>query len=78
MKECFSFLNDSELVDEIVVKNTNLIADMCDEIKPIKDKLYPPKLITVLNYSKRWFLIKLTIGMEIHYHKLYLIDLKLN
>ena len=44
MKECFSFLNDSELVDEIVVKNTNLIADMCDEIKPIKDKLYPPKI----------------------------------
>ena len=44
MKEGFSFLNDSELVDEIVVKNTNLIADMCDEIKPIKDKLYPPKI----------------------------------
>ena len=44
MKECFSFLHDSELVDEIVVKNTNLIADMCDEIKPIKDKLYPPKI----------------------------------
>ena len=44
MKDCFSFLNDSELVDEIVVKNTNLIADMCDEIKPIKDKLYPPKI----------------------------------
>ena len=41
---CFFFLNDSELVDEIVVKNTNLIADMCDEIKPIKDKLYPPKI----------------------------------
>ena len=44
MKDCFIFLNDSELVDEIVVKNTNLIADMCDEIKPIKDKLYPPKI----------------------------------
>lgn len=43
MMECFSFLNDKALEEEIVIDNTNLIADMiADDIKPTKDKLYPP------------------------------------
>ncbi len=29
---------------EVVVKNTNLIADMCDDLKPIPDGSYPPNL----------------------------------
>lgn len=44
MKECFAFLNNPELVDEIVVKNPNMIVDMCDDVKPIKDKLYTPTI----------------------------------
>lgn len=44
MKECFKFLEDDALIDEIVVKNTNLIADSIEEIKPIKDKLYTPTI----------------------------------
>ncbi|WP_163101540.1 PolC-type DNA polymerase III [Peribacillus alkalitolerans] len=39
----FSFL-DAEDAKEIVVTNTNKIADMIDEIKPIKDDLYTPKI----------------------------------
>ncbi len=44
MKKEFSYLNDEELIDEIVVKNTNLIADMIEVCKPLKDKLYTPTI----------------------------------
>ncbi len=44
MKEEFSFLNDDDLVEEIVVNNPNTIADMFEEQEIIKDKLYTPKM----------------------------------
>ncbi|WBL13259.1 PolC-type DNA polymerase III [Sutcliffiella sp. NC1] len=43
MIELFSFLGE-EKAKEIVVTNTQKIADMIDEIKPIKDDLYTPKI----------------------------------
>ena len=43
MLRAFDFLG-SEKAKEIVVENTNKIADMIDEIKPIKDDLYTPKI----------------------------------
>lgn len=43
MLDSFSFLGD-EKAKEIVVENTNKIADMIDVIKPIKDDLYTPKI----------------------------------
>lgn len=43
MLECFSFLG-KEKAKEIVITNTNKIADMIDYIKPIKDDLYTPKI----------------------------------
>ncbi|TDV23036.1 DNA polymerase-3 subunit alpha (Gram-positive type) [Mycoplasmopsis mustelae] len=43
MLDGFAFLNNPQLAYDIVIKNTNLIADMIDEdIVVIKDKLYPP------------------------------------
>jgi DNA polymerase III subunit alpha, Gram-positive type len=43
MLEAFSFL-PKETAKEIVIENSNKIADMIDEIKPIKDDLYTPKI----------------------------------
>jgi DNA polymerase-3 subunit alpha (Gram-positive type) len=43
MLEGFAFLG-KEKAQEIVVTNTNLIADRIDKIKPIKDDLYTPKI----------------------------------
>ncbi|MBL5768514.1 PolC-type DNA polymerase III [Heyndrickxia sporothermodurans] len=43
MLQAFSFLG-KEKAKEIVITNTNKIADMIDTIKPIKDDLYTPKI----------------------------------
>jgi len=43
MLEAFSFLGE-EKAKEIVVKNTRLISERIEEIKPIKDDLYTPKI----------------------------------
>ncbi len=43
MLDCFRFLGEDK-AKEIVVTNTNKIADMIDVIKPIKDDLYTPKI----------------------------------
>ncbi|MEH7252849.1 PolC-type DNA polymerase III [Neobacillus niacini] len=43
MLDAFSFLG-KEKAKEIVVTNSNKIADMVDTIKPIKDDLYTPKI----------------------------------
>lgn len=43
MLKCFSFLGE-ERAKEIVIKNSNYIASLVDELYPIKDKLYPPHI----------------------------------
>jgi DNA polymerase-3 subunit alpha (Gram-positive type) len=43
MLEAFAFLG-AETAHRIVVENPNLIADSIDEISPVKDKLYTPKM----------------------------------
>ncbi len=42
MLEAFRFLEDEDLIQEIVVENTNKIADQIEPAFPCKDKLYPP------------------------------------
>ncbi len=45
MLECFSFLKDEELIKEIVITNTNKVADMIDEnIEIVRNKLFAPKI----------------------------------
>lgn len=58
MVQEFSFLEDKELIEEIVCDNTLKVASMiADDIKPTKDRLYPPsipgadKLLTDLVYK---------------------------
>ncbi len=43
MLECYPYLDSSE-VFEFVVTNTNKIADMIEEIKPVHDKLFTPHI----------------------------------
>lgn len=43
MLECFAFLKDKDLINEIVIENTNKIADMVDDdVVPLKTGTYPP------------------------------------
>lgn len=47
----FSYLGE-EVANEIVVKNTNAIADMVEVIKPVPDGFYPPKIDNAENIVK--------------------------
>ena len=53
MLDCFAFLQDEELIKEIVITNTNVIADSIDDLLPVpNDKLYTPKIDNVENMLK--------------------------
>lgn len=43
MRKEFDYL-DKEKIEEIVVTNTNKIADMCEAIQPVVDGTYPPSI----------------------------------
>lgn len=43
MLEEFSYMGEG-VAEEIIIENTNKIADMIEEIKPIPDGFYPPKI----------------------------------
>ncbi len=43
MLDAFHFLGQ-ELAEKVVVENTQLIADWCEEIVPVKNELYTPKI----------------------------------
>lgn len=45
MKSQFQFLNDATLIEQIVVKNTHLIAEQIEHIEVIKQQLFTPTFI---------------------------------
>ncbi len=53
MLECFSFLEDKDLINEIVITNTNMIADQIEKIMPVpNDHLYTPTIENCENLLK--------------------------
>ena len=53
MLEAFAWLNNDELARQMVITNTNKIADMCDNISPFSSKLYPPKIADAIKKAKQ-------------------------
>lgn len=47
MKRAFGFLEDRELIDEIVVENTHVVANMVAPLEVIKNKLFTPAMDNV-------------------------------
>ena len=53
MLEAFSWLEDEDLIEEMVITNTNKIADMCDLVKPFNTELHPPKITDAIKIARR-------------------------
>lgn len=47
MKQAFDFLNNNDLIDEIVVENTHKVAAMVEPIEVIKNELFTPSMDNV-------------------------------
>ncbi len=58
MLEAFAWLKDEKLIRDMVINNTNRIADMCDNIKPFKDELRPPKITDAIAVARRCNIIE--------------------
>lgn len=58
MLEEFSYLKDKKLIENIVINNTHKINALIEEVQPLKEKLYTPKIegaeeeVKNLSYSK--------------------------
>lgn len=44
MLTAFDWLNDLDFSEQIVLRNPKMLADQCEEIFPVKDRLYPPDI----------------------------------
>ena len=53
MLKAFSWLEDDEFVKDIVINNTNKIADMCENVQPFDDVLHPPFLPDAIAVARR-------------------------
>ncbi|MEE3408567.1 MAG: exonuclease domain-containing protein, partial [Erysipelotrichaceae bacterium] len=58
MLDAFKWLGDEKLVHDMVITNTNKIADLCDNIKPFTDELKPPKIDDAIAVARRCNIIE--------------------
>ena len=58
MLEAFEWLNDEKLVKDMVITNTNKIADMCDNISPFSSELRPPKIDDAIAVARKCNIIE--------------------
>ncbi len=58
MLERFEWLEDKKLIKDMVITNTNKIADMCDNIKPFSDELRPPKIDDAIAIARKCNIIE--------------------
>lgn len=58
MIKAFSWLKDEKFIKEIVITNTNKIADMCDNITPFSDELKPPKINDAIAIARKCNIIE--------------------
>ena len=52
MLNAFAWLNDNNLIRQMVIENTNKILDMCDNIAPFNENLCPPKISDAIAKAK--------------------------
>ncbi|MDO4501253.1 MAG: PolC-type DNA polymerase III [Erysipelotrichaceae bacterium] len=52
MLDAFAWLDDEKLIREIVIDNTNKIADMIEEITPFSEELKPPRVLDAIAKAK--------------------------
>ena len=69
MLDCFSFLGEDK-AKEIVVTNTNKIASLIGDVRPIKDDLYTPKIEGADDEIRDMSYIMARRSMEMNYRKL--------
>lgn len=58
MLDAFAWLNDEELIKEIVIDNPNKIADMCENVQPFDSELHPPKVLDAIAKAKECRIIE--------------------
>ncbi len=58
MLDAFSWLKDDRLIRDMVIGNTNKIADMCETIQPFSDELRPPRIDDAIAVARRCNIIE--------------------
>ena len=58
MLDAFAWLEDEKLIRDIVIHNTNKVADLCENIKPFSDELRPPKIVDAITVARKCNIIE--------------------
>ena len=58
MLNAFKWMDNPDFVKELVITNSNKIADMCENIKPFSSELCPPKITDAIAVARRCNIIE--------------------